>query len=45
MPEFLLFSGEASLTTIEDIARFTVQCGEAGADDLFEVEVVCQLLA
>jgi len=33
VPEFVLFSGEENKSTIEEIARFTVQFGEAGADD------------
>lgn len=31
--EFQTFSGENMQSTIEHVARFQVQCGEAGSDD------------
>lgn len=33
VPEFVLFSGEEKKSTIEHIARFSVQCGEARSKD------------
>lgn len=43
VPEFVLFSGEEKKSTIEHIARFSVQCGEARSKDLPQVEALCQL--
>lgn len=40
----MLFSGEEKKSTIEDIARFTVQCGEAGADDYLKLRLFANSL-
>lgn len=37
MPEFVLFSGEEKKSTIEHIARFSVQCGEARSKDYLKL--------
>lgn len=42
--EFVLISGEENKSTIEDIARFTVQCGEAGADDYLKLRLFANSL-
>ena len=44
MREFVLISGEENKSTIEDIARFTVQCGEAGADDYLKLRLFANSL-
>ncbi|GKV50945.1 hypothetical protein SLEP1_g57622, partial [Rubroshorea leprosula] len=39
VPEFTLFSGDASQSTIEHIGRFTIQCGEASGDDFLKLRL------
>ncbi|GKU99938.1 hypothetical protein SLEP1_g12712 [Rubroshorea leprosula] len=39
VPEFTLFSGDASQSTIEHIGRFTIQCGEASSDDFLKLKL------
>ena len=39
MPEFVLFSGEEKKSTIEHIARFSVQCGEARSKDYLKLRL------
>ncbi|GKV12837.1 hypothetical protein SLEP1_g23931 [Rubroshorea leprosula] len=39
VPEFTLFSGDASQSTIEHIGRFTIQCGEALGDDFLKLRL------
>ncbi|GKV10309.1 hypothetical protein SLEP1_g21695 [Rubroshorea leprosula] len=39
VPEFTLFSGDASQSTIGHIGRFTIQCGEASGDDFLKLRL------
>ncbi|GKV35610.1 hypothetical protein SLEP1_g43856 [Rubroshorea leprosula] len=39
VPEFTLFSGDMSQSTIEHIGRFTIQCGEALGDDFLKLRL------
>ncbi|GKV33401.1 hypothetical protein SLEP1_g41920 [Rubroshorea leprosula] len=39
VPEFTLFSGDTSQSTIEHIGRFTIQCGEASGDDFLKLRL------
>ncbi|GKV36311.1 hypothetical protein SLEP1_g44457 [Rubroshorea leprosula] len=39
VPEFTLFSGDASQSTIEHIGRFTIQCGEVSGDDFLKLRL------
>ncbi|GKU85792.1 hypothetical protein SLEP1_g414 [Rubroshorea leprosula] len=39
VPEFTLFSGDASQSTIEHIGRFTIQCREASGDDFLKLRL------
>ncbi|XP_050233432.1 uncharacterized protein LOC126681919 [Mercurialis annua] len=45
VPEFSLFSGEEkSQSTVEHIARFSAQCGEAGAHDFWKLRLFASFL-
>lgn len=44
MPEFVLFSGEEKKSTIEHIARFSVQCGEARSKDYLKLRLFANSL-
>lgn len=39
IPEFTLFSGEEKRSTVEHVARFTVQCAEASGNDFFRLRL------
>lgn len=44
MPEFVLFSGEEKKSTIEHIARFSAQCGEARSKDYLKLRLFANSL-
>jgi hypothetical protein len=44
VPEFVLFSDEEKKSTIEHIARFSVQCGEARSKDYLELRLFANSL-
>lgn len=44
VPEFVLFSGEEKKSTIEHIARFSVQCGEARSTDYLKLRLFANSL-
>jgi len=44
VPEYFLFSGEENKSTIEHIARFSVQCGEAGSKDYLKLRLFANSL-
>ena len=44
VPEFVLFSGEEKKSTIEHIARFSVQCGEARSKDYLKLRLFANSL-
>ncbi|PKI36989.1 hypothetical protein CRG98_042611 [Punica granatum] len=44
VPDFVLFSGEEKKSTIEHIARFSVQCGEAGSKDYLKLRLFANSL-
>ena len=39
IPDFALFSGENTQSSVEHIARFSVQCGEAGANEFLKMRL------
>lgn len=44
VPECFIFSGEDSKSTIEHIARFSVQCGETGSKDYLKLRLFANSL-
>lgn len=44
VPEFVLFFGEEKKSTIEHIARFSVQCGEARSKDYLKLRLFANSL-
>ncbi|KAJ4958259.1 hypothetical protein NE237_025370 [Protea cynaroides] len=45
VPDFAKFSGETNQSTVEHIGRFTVQCGEAGANDFLKMRLFANSLS
>ncbi|KAJ4967976.1 hypothetical protein NE237_014677 [Protea cynaroides] len=45
VPDFAMFLGETNQSTVEHIGRFTVQCGEAGANDFLKMRLFANSLS
>ncbi|KAJ4941349.1 hypothetical protein NE237_000124 [Protea cynaroides] len=45
VPDFAKFSRETNQSTVEHIGRFTVQCGEAGANDFLKMRLFANSLS